>query len=285
MFELNHSRADARQNHLLAALSDAERALLQRALELVWLSVGQVLYEPGDVPLHCYFPIDGIVSLQYLMRNGSSAQVSMIGNEGLVGIPCFLGDDPMAGRATVQVAGHAYRLSVKTARDEFNRNGSLQRLLLRYAQVRMNLTAQTAVCNALHTVNQRFCRWLLFTLDRMPSDHFTMTQETIANMLGVRREGITLAANQLRSTGVLRYHRGEIVVLDRPQLERRCCECNSTAKSQTDRLFPPLRAITLRHVRGSAPCDFALTAFPASHNVVRRDTLSMTSASISEKTQ
>lgn len=245
MIEFKTHRPDTRQNQLLGALSDAERTQLHGVLDLVRLSAGEVLYETGDALRHCYFPIEGIVSLQHSMKNGSCAEVCMIGNEGLIGIPLFMGGDSMTGRATVQVAGHAYRLRATIAKVEFNRNGPLQRLLLRYAHARMTATAQTAACNAHHSVHQRFCRWLLFALDRLPLDQLTITQETIANMLGVRREGITVAANLLRSNGVLRYHRGAIVVLDRPQLERQCCECYSAITTQTERLLPRLRAVTL----------------------------------------
>jgi CRP-like cAMP-binding protein len=228
----------APQNQLLAALSSAERAPLEPHLELVRMPLGKVIYEPGDMLAHVYFPIDSIVSLLYVMADGASAEISVVGNDGIIGIALFMGGETTPSRAIVQSAGRAYRLIGKRLKDEFHRNGQLQLLLLRYTQALLTQMAQTAVCNRHHSVDQQLCRWLLLSLDRLPSNRLEMTQALIANMLGVRREGVTEAAGKLQKLGVIRYTRGQITVLDRPKLERLCCECYAVVKRETDRLLP-----------------------------------------------
>jgi CRP-like cAMP-binding protein len=224
------------QNHLLAALSPEERDRLLPHLRLVTMPLGKVLYESGDVQRYVYFPVDSIVSLLYVMESGASAEVSVVGNEGVIGIALFMGGETTPSRAIVQSAGHAYRLIGQRLKDEFHRNGGMQLLLLRYTQALITQMAQTAVCNRHHSVDQQLCRWLLLSLDRLSSNELIMTQDLIANMLGVRREGVTEAAGKLQKLGVIRYSRGRIKVLDRPQLERLCCECYGVVKKETDRL-------------------------------------------------
>jgi CRP-like cAMP-binding protein len=224
------------QNHLLAALSEAERERLYPHLRLVPMPLGQALYESGDVLRHVYFPLDCIVSLLYVLENGASAEISVVGREGLIGVALFMGGETTPSRAIVQSAGHAYRLDGQRLKDEFHRNGGLQLLLLRYTQTLITQMAQTAVCNRHHSVDQQLCRWLLLSLDRLPSDKLVMTQELIANMLGVRREGVTEAAGKLQKLGVIRYIRGHITVTDRPKLEQLCCECYSVVKRESDRI-------------------------------------------------
>ena len=226
------------QNHLLAALSAAERERLYPALQLVDMPLGKVLYESGDVLRHVYFPVDCIVSLLYVLADGSSAEISVVGNEGIIGIALFMGGETTPSRAIVQSAGSAYRLIGQRLKDEFHRNGQAQLLLLRYTQALITQMTQTAVCNRHHSVDQQLCRWLLLSLDRLSSNQLTMTQELIANMLGVRREGVTEAAGKLQQLGVIRYTRGQIAVLDRPKLEQLCCECYAVVKKETDRLLP-----------------------------------------------
>jgi CRP-like cAMP-binding protein len=226
------------QNRLLAALSPAERERLYPHLEAIPMPLGRVLYESGDTLLHVYFPLDSIISLLYVMENGASAEISVVGNEGLVGVALFMGGETTPSRAIVQSAGHAYRLAGPRLKDEFHRHGELQLLLLRYTQALITQMAQTAVCNRHHSVDQQLCRWLLLSLDRLPSNQLAMTQELIANMLGVRREGVTDAAGKLQKLGVIQYHRGHIIVLDRPKLEELCCECYAVVKRETDRLLP-----------------------------------------------
>ena len=226
------------QNHLLAALPPAERERLYPHLELIAMPLGRVLYESGDTLLHVYFPLDSIVSLLYVMANGASAEISVVGNEGLIGVALFMGGETTPSRAIVQSAGHAYRLIGRRLKDEFNRHGELQQLLLRYTQALITQMSQTAVCNRHHSVDQQLCRWLLLSLDRLPSNQLAMTQELIANMLGVRREGVTDAAGKLQKLGVIQYHRGHITVLDRPKLEELCCECYAVVKRESDRLLP-----------------------------------------------
>jgi CRP-like cAMP-binding protein len=226
------------QNHLLEALPPVVRERLYPHLQLVSLSLGQVLYESGDPLLHVYFPVDSIVSLLYVMENGASAEISVVGNEGLVGIALFMGGDTTPSRAIVQSAGHAYRLIGRRLKDEFNRHSELQILLLRYTQALITQMSQTAVCNRHHSVDQQLCRWLLLSLDRLPSNQLVMTQELIANMLGVRREGVTDAAGKLQKLGVIQYARGQITVLDRPKLEKLSCECYAVVKKESDRLLP-----------------------------------------------
>ena len=232
---------DYSQNHLLAALPPLERARLFPYLELVPMPLGKVLYESGDLLLHVYFPLDSIISLLYVMEDGASAEISVVGNEGLIGVALFMGGETTPSRAIVQSAGHAYRLIGQRLKDEFHRNGELQQLLLRYTQALLTQMAQTAVCNRHHSVDQQLCRWLLLSLDRLPTNQLTMTQELIANMLGVRREGVTEAAGKLQKLGAIRYARGSITVLDRPQLEQLCCECYGVVKKESDRLLPRQR--------------------------------------------
>lgn len=213
------------QNHLLNALSDEVRARVYPELELVTLELGKVLYESGDAMRHVYFPVDAIISLLYVMEDGASAEISVVGNEGLVGVALFMGGESTPSRGIVQSAGSAYRLLGRKLKDEFNRHGELLVLMLRYTQALITQMAQTAVCNRHHSIDQQLCRWLLLSLDRLPTNRLTMTQELIANMLGVRREGVTEAAGRLQKQGVIEYHRGHIRVLDRPKLEELTCEC------------------------------------------------------------
>ena len=227
---------DPQQNHLLAALHPAERERIFPHLQLVSMPLGEVVYEPGDMLRHVYFPTDSIVSLLYVMQNGASAEISVVGNEGLVGVALFMGGETTPSRAIVQSAGGAYRLIAKRLKDEFNMHGQLQLLLLRYTQALITQMAQTAVCNRHHTVDQQLCRWLLLSLDRLPSNELIMTQELIANMLGVRREGVTAAAAKLQKLDVIHYSRGKITVLDRSKLEALSCECYAVVKRETDRL-------------------------------------------------
>jgi CRP-like cAMP-binding protein len=229
---------EPQQNHLLASLSAAERERLYPHLQLVALPLGKVLYESGDVMRHVYFPTDSIVSLLYVLADGASAEISVVGNEGLIGVALFMGGETTPSRAIVQSAGFAYRLMGRLLKEEFHRNGGMQLLLLRYTQALLTQMAQTAVCNRHHSVDQQLCRWLLLSLDRLAANKLTMTQELIANMLGVRREGVTDAAGKLQKQGVIQYARGRITVLDRPELERLCCECYAVVKKETDRLLP-----------------------------------------------
>lgn len=229
---------DPTQNLLLAALSPPERERVYPHLQRVPMALGKVLYESGDVLRHVYFPTDSIISLLYVMADGASAEISVVGNEGLIGVALFMGGETTPSRAIVQSAGSAYRLVGRRLKEEFHRNGAMQLLLLRYTQALLTQMAQTAVCNRHHSVDQQLCRWLLLSLDRLPSNQLTMTQELIANMLGVRREGVTEAAGKLQKLGVIRYARGRITVVDRPRLEQLCCECYAVVKKETDRLLP-----------------------------------------------
>jgi CRP-like cAMP-binding protein len=226
------------QNHLLAALPPKVLSRLIPHLELTAMPLGKVVYESGDALHHVYFPADCIVSLLYVMESGSSAEISVVGNEGLIGVALFMGGESTPSRALVQSAGQAYRLPGQQILEEFNRHGEMLTLMLRYTQALITQMAQTAVCNRHHSIDQQLCRWLLLSLDRLPSNHLTMTQELIANMLGVRREGVTEAAGKLQKLGVIKYSRGRITVLDRPQLEQLSCECYSVVKKETDRLLP-----------------------------------------------
>jgi CRP-like cAMP-binding protein len=202
--------------------------------------LGKVLYESGDVLRHVYCPTDSIVSLLYVMEAGASVEIAVVGNEGLIGVALFMGGETTTNRAIVQSAGYVYRLLGQKLKDEFHRNGEMQILLLRYTQALLTQMAQTAVCNRHHTVYQQLCRWLLLSLDRLSSNELTMTQELIANMLGVRRDGVTEAAGKVQKLGVIHYNRGHITVLDRPRLEQLCCECYAVVKKETDRLLPHL---------------------------------------------
>ena len=202
------------------------------------MALGGVLYEPGDVLEYVYFPTDCIVSLLYVMADGASAEIAVVGNEGLVGVALFMGGETTSSRGIVQSAGGAYRLGGKKLKQEFHRDAQMQVLLLRYTQALITQMAQTAVCNRHHSVDQQLCRWLLLSLDRLSSSRLAMTQELIANMLGVRREGVTEAANKLQNLSVISYRRGQITVLDRRKLEQLCCECYAVVKRETDRLLP-----------------------------------------------
>lgn len=225
------------QNHLLGALPPDARERIFPRLELVPLPLGQVLYESGDTLSHVYFPTDSIVSLLYVMENGASGEISVVGNEGLIGVALLLGGESTPSRAIVQSAGRAYRLLGQRLKDEFNRHGEMHLLLLRYTQSLITQMAQTAVCNRHHSIDQQLCRWLLLSMDRLPSNRLDMTQELIANMLGVRREGVTEAAGKLQKLDVIEYHRGHILVKDRLKLEKLCCECYAVVKIETDRLL------------------------------------------------
>ena len=229
---------DPSQNHLLAALSAPERERVFPHLRLVSLPLGKVLYESGDLLRYVYFPTDSIVSLLYVLADGASAEISVVGNEGLIGIALFMGGETTPSRAVVQSAGHAYRLDGQALKDEFHRNGPMQLLLLRYTQALLTQMAQTAVCNRHHTLDQQLCRWLLLSVDRLSGDDLVMTQELIANMLGVRREGVTESALKLQRAGLIRYARGRISVLDRAGLEKRTCECYAVVKREYARLLP-----------------------------------------------
>lgn len=229
-----------RRNRLLAALSQDECECVCPHLEPVHLPLGQVMYESGEALHHVYFPIDCIVSLLYVLEDGASAEIAVVGNDGMVGISLFMGGDSTPSRAVVQSAGWALRLSGKVLKDEFHHSSELQMLLLRYTQSLMTQMAQTAACNRHHSVDQQLCRWLLLSLDRLPGNELKMTQDLIANMLGVRREGVSEAAAKLRRLGVIEYSRGKITVLDRPRLEALCCECYRVVRKETDRI----RALT-----------------------------------------
>ena len=231
-----------RQNQLLAALPASEYVRLLPHLEQVPLELGRALYESGSHQAYVYFPTDSIVSLLYVMEDGSSAEIAVVGNEGLVGIALFMGGESTPSRAVVQSAGYGYRLRASVLKTEFGQGGDLQHLLLRYTQALITQMAQTAVCNRHHAVDQQLCRWLLLSLDRLASNELTMTQELIANMLGVRREGVTEAAGKLQAAGVIHYSRGKITVLDRPKLEARVCECYVVVKHEYDRLLPKIGA-------------------------------------------
>ena len=235
-----------KQNRILGALAANDFARLQDDLELVHLELGQVLYESGDTLGHIYFPVTCIVSLIFTTQKGATAELAITGNDGLVGIPLVLGGDTTTHRVVVQSAGAAYRLRVETIRWELDQGGELQHLALRYTQALMTQMAQSIVCNRHHSVDQQLCRWLLLSLDRLPGNQLNMTQELIANMLGVRREAVTEAAGKLQAAGLIEYSRGHITVTDRPGLEARACECYATVKAEYDRIFlmtPELRII------------------------------------------
>lgn len=228
----------AKQNNLLASLPEDAQARIFPQLEPVTMPLGQVLYESGDTLDYVFFPTDAIVSLLYVMESGASAEISVVGYEGLIGIALFMGGHSTPSRAIVQSAGNFFRLKSQLLMDEFNRHGELMQLLLRYTQSLITQMSQTAVCNRHHSINQQLCRWLLLSLDRLPNNSLTMTQELIANMLGVRREGVTEAAGKLQRKGVIEYCRGHITVLNRPKLEDLACECYSVVKDETERLLP-----------------------------------------------
>ncbi|MEO8718077.1 MAG: Crp/Fnr family transcriptional regulator [Burkholderiales bacterium] len=225
------------QNHLLAAMPAAEFERIAAHLELVPMPLGEMLYEPGGQLQHAYFPTTSIVSLHYVTESGASAEIAGVGHEGIVGISLFMGGDTTPSSAVVQTAGHAYRLERRLLKQEFDRGGPVPRLLLRYTQALITQMTQTAVCNRHHTVEQQLCRWLLVTLDRVPSGQLVMTQELVASMLGVRREGVTEAAGKLQHAGFIRYRRGQIAVIERSGLESRACECYAVVKTEFDRLL------------------------------------------------
>jgi len=227
-----------RQNHLLAALPNESYERLLPHLERVPMPLGEVVYESGIQMRHVFFPTTSIVSLLYVMEDGASAEIAIVGHEGVVGISLFMGGESTPSRAVVQSSGEAYRLPGRILKTEFERGGPLQHLLLRYTQALLTQMAQTAVCNRHHTLDQQFCRWLLLSVDRLPSDELVMTQELIANMLGVRREGVTEAAGNVQKAGLIKYQRGHITVLDRPGLEARVCECYAVVKKEFSRLLP-----------------------------------------------
>jgi len=235
------SRHNPNQNHLLAAMLDTEFDRISPHLELVPMLLGDVLYESGGKLRHVYFPTTAIVSLHYLLENGGSSEMAGVGNEGILGVSLFMGGNTTPSRAIVQTGGHGYRLPAAVLLEEFNRAGPVMRLLLRYTQALLTQMAQTAVCNRHHSVEQQLCRWLLLTLDRLPTQDLTMTQELIANMLGVRREGVTEAAGRLQSYGYISYRRGHITVLNRAGLEDDVCECYAVVKKEFARLLSDVR--------------------------------------------
>jgi CRP-like cAMP-binding protein len=229
------------ENQLLASLPSAVLGRLEPLLELVSMRLGEALYESGSQMSHVYFPTTSIVSLLYVMENGSSAEIAIVGNEGVVGVALFMGGETTPSRGIVQSAGHAYRLKGLHLKEEFTRAAELQQVLLRYTQALLTQMAQTAVCNRHHSVDQQLCRWLLLSFDRLPGNELIVTQELIASLLGVRREGVTEAAGKLQKAGLIRYNRGHISVIDRPGLEARSCECYAVLKKEFDRLLPQER--------------------------------------------
>ena len=236
------AQPDPHQNHLLQALPSESFERIAPHLEPIAMRLGDVLYEPGVRLRHVYFPATSIVSLLYVMEDGASAEIAIVGNEGILGISLFMGGDSTPSRAVVQSAGHGFRLKADLLKAEFGRFGPTMHLLLRYTQALITQMAQTAVCNRHHSVDQQLCRWLLLSLDRLASNELTMTQELIANMLGVRREGVTEAAGKLQDAGLIRYRRGKITVIDRAGLAARSCECYQVVKAEFDRLLPYVTA-------------------------------------------
>jgi CRP-like cAMP-binding protein len=231
-------RPSPHQNHLLDALPANDFERIEPHLELIPMKLGEVLYEPGAKLRYVYFPTTCIISLLYVMKDGESAEIAIVGNEGILGISLFMGGETTPSRAVVQSGGYGFRLKSQLLKDEFRRFGPTLNLLLRYTQALITQMSQTAVCNRHHSVDQQLCRWLLLSLDRLASNELTMTQELIANMLGVRREGVTEAAGKLQDAGLIQYRRGKITVLDRPGLEARSCECYQVVKTEFDRLLP-----------------------------------------------
>lgn len=242
MASSSKDKTTPRQNHLLAALPETEWKRWMSKLEWVDMPLGHVLYESGKTLGHVYFPTTSIVSLLYVMENGASAEIAVVGNEGLVGVSLFMGGGSTPSRAVVQSAGEGFRLSAEAMKEEFDRAGPVLHLLLRYTQALITQMAQTAVCNRHHSLDQQLCRWLLLSLDRLAGNELVMTQELIANMLGVRREGVTEGALKLQEAGLIRYTRGRITVLNRPGLEKRTCECYAVVKKEYDRLLPAIPA-------------------------------------------
>jgi CRP-like cAMP-binding protein len=241
--ELMPPNSNPRRNQLLAALPDADWARWEPHLELIELPLGKVLYESGAPQRHVYFPTSAIVSLLYVLEDGASAEIAVVGLEGVVGISLFMGGGSTPSRAVVQSAGQGFRLSAQVMKEEFNRSGPVMHLMLRYTQALITQMSQTAVCNRHHSLDKQLCRWLLLSLDRLRGSELVMTQELIANMLGVRREGVTEAALKLQRAGLIRYARGHISVLDRAGLEDRTCECYSVVKKEYDRLLPVTIAV------------------------------------------
>ncbi len=237
------SMVEAKKNDLLAALPDAELQRWLPQIEPIDLPLGHVLYESGETMSHVYFPSSAIVSLLYVLENGASAEIAVVGNEGIVGISLFMGGGSSPNRAVIQSAGEGFRLNAQALQEEFQRAGPVLHLLLRYTQALIAQMSQTAVCNRHHSLDQQLCRWLLLSLDRLPGDELVMTQQLISNMLGVRREGVTEAAMNLQAAGLIRYARGRITVLDRLALEKRSCECYSVVKKEYDRLLPSKSAL------------------------------------------
>jgi CRP-like cAMP-binding protein len=231
-------RPSPHQNHLLDALPASDYERVASHLELIPMGLGDVLYEPSIQMRYVYFPTTSIVSLLYVLEDGASAEIAIVGNEGVLGVSLFMGGDTTPSRAVVQSAGFGFRLKAEMLKDEFERFGPTMHLLLRYTQALITQMAQTAVCNRHHSVDQQLCRWLLLSLDRLASNELSMTQELIANMLGVRREGVTEAAGKLQDAGLIHYQRGRITVLDRPGVEVRVCECYEVVKKEFDRLLP-----------------------------------------------
>src|SRR4051812_20751258 len=231
-----------KDNRLLAALPEEDYRALERALEPVELPLGSAVYESGGEQGYVYFPTSSIVSLLYVLADGASAEIAVTGSEGLVGIALFMGGETTPSRAVVQSGGRGYRLRASVLKTEFERGGALQHLLLRFTQALITQMTQTAVCNRHHAVDQQLCRWLLLSLDRLDTNELVMTQELIANMLGVRREGVTEAAGRLQDEGLIEYSRGRITILDRPHLEARVCECYAVVKKEYDRLLPEVPA-------------------------------------------
>ncbi len=240
---MNQTLRDPKANRLLAALPDAEWQRWLPNLESIELPLGEVVYEAGVTLTHVYFPTTAIVSLLYVMESGASAEIAVVGNEGLVGISLFMGGGSTPSRAVVQSAGQGFRLKAGLMKVEFERGGPVMHLLLRYTQALITQMAQTAVCNRHHSIDQQLCRWLLLSMDRLQGDELVMTQELISNMLGVRREGVTEAALKLQKVGLISYERGHITVLDRPGLEKRTCECYAVVKTEYDRLLPAELAV------------------------------------------
>ncbi|RZI60311.1 MAG: Crp/Fnr family transcriptional regulator [Pseudomonas sp.] len=237
------SSSEAKKNDLLAALPDAELERWLPQIEAIDLPLGHVLYESGETMSHVYFPCSAIVSLLYVLENGASAEIAVVGNEGIVGISLFMGGGSSPNRAVIQSAGQGLRLNALALQEEFQRAGPVLHLLLRYTQALIAQMSQTAVCNRHHSLDQQLCRWLLLSLDRLPGDELVMTQQLISNMLGVRREGVTEAAMRLQVAGMIRYARGRITVLDRSALEKRSCECYRVVKKEYDRLLPKKQAV------------------------------------------
>jgi len=235
--------SEIRKNHLLASLPDGDFARWEPMLEPAEMPLGQVLHESGSAMAHVYFPTTSIVSLLYVLQNGASAEIAVVGNEGLVGVSLFMGGETTPNRAVVQSAGRGYRLKSQHLKSEFERAGPIMHLLLRYTQALITQMSQTAVCNRHHSLDQQLCRWLLLSLDRLSGNSLVMTQELIANMLGVRREGVTEGALKLQVAGLIRYSRGHITVLDRKGLEQRTCECYAVVKREYDRLLPDRPAV------------------------------------------